>query len=210
MKKLFTALCLILSALIPQLSYANPVEGKDYTRLASIQPTTPGKIEVIEFFWYGCSHCYTIEPSIEAWTKTLPADVSFRREHVIWPGRPDLAQYAKLYHTLSAMGIIDSYQLRAFKAIQQDRIDLRQENTLFEWVKKSGIDLIKFQNIYHSFAIQTQVTRTEDLTRRYAINAVPIFIVNGQYQTSPAMVGSEDGALTKVLTALINKARRQK
>lgn len=208
MQKLLTYFLFALSILTSSIVNANITEGKDYTRLPTAQPTTPGKIEVIEFFWYGCSHCYTIEPYIDAWAKKLPTDVIFRREHIAWPGRADLIPHAKLYYTLNTMGL--THKLDAFKAIQQDRLELRREDTLFDWVAKEGVDVKQFKNVYHSFGTQSQVARAQDMTKRYAINAVPTFVVNGKYQTSPGLIGKEDGTITTVLDALITKERKQK
>lgn len=185
-------------------------EGKEYARLSAPQPSDSAKIEIIEFFWYGCFHCYMIEPYIETWAKKLPADVHFRREHIIWPTRPDLLPHAKIFYTFQAMGVENKYQLAAFKAIQQDRLELRREDTLFEWVKKQGMDPNNFKAIYHSFAIQAQVSRAQDMVKRYRVDAVPAFIVNGKYLTSPAQVGKEDGTITRVLDQLIDKERKKK
>jgi thiol:disulfide interchange protein DsbA len=209
LKKLFAIAWVFVSLFVGTASAAL-TEGKEYTRLATPQPTTPGKIEIIEFFWYGCPHCYTIEPLIEAWAKQLPADVSFKREHIIWAGRPDLTPHAKIYYTLTAVGLADKYQLATFKAIQHDRIELRRENTLFDWVSKQGIDSNKFKTTYHSFAVQSQASRVEDMTKRYKIESVPAFVVNGKYLTSPAQIGKEDGTLTQVLDELIALERRKR
>jgi thiol:disulfide interchange protein DsbA len=209
-KKLLIIIGCLISFLTVGTASATLTEGKEYKRLATPQPTTPGKIEVTEFFWYNCPHCYTIEPLIDAWAKKLPADVSFKREHIIWAGRPDLIPHAKIYYTLTAMGLADTYQLPTFKAIQRERLELRQEKTLFDWVSKQGINRNKFESTYHSFAVQSQISRVKDMTKRYKIEGVPAFVVNGQYITSPAQIGKEDGTITDVLDALIALERKKK
>lgn len=210
MKKFLTYIFLTFATLISGPAYATLTEGKEYVLLPQPQPTTAGKIEVIEFFWYGCSHCYTIEASIEDWASKLPTDVLFKREHIVWPGRPDLAPHAKLYYTLNTMGLINKYQLKVFRAIQEDRIELRREETLFDWVAKAGIDLKEFKNIYHSFGMQSQLARSQNMTVDYAIQGVPTFVVNGKYQTSPALINKTNGSITNVLNALIAKERQHK
>lgn len=208
MKKFLAYLFLACTALMYNIANAALTEGKEYVLLTQPQPATPEKIEVIEFFWYGCSHCYTIETSIEDWAKKLPADVVFKREHIVWPGRPDLIPHAKLYYTLNTMGLINKYQLKVFKAIQEDRIELRREETLFDWVAKEGIDLKEFKSIYHSFGMQSQIARAQNITVDYGIQGVPNFVVNGKYQTSPALIRNEDNSITTVLNALIAKERK--
>lgn len=210
LKKLLGITLLLLGVLIGSHVNATITEGKEYTRLKTPQPISPGKIEVIEFFWYGCPHCYMIEPYVEAWAKKLPPDVTFKREHIIWPGRPDLIPHAKIYYTLHAMALDNKYQLATFKAVQRDRVELRREDTLFEWVKQQGLDIKKFKDTYASFAVQSHIARMQDMTKRYQIEAVPAFIVNGKYLTSPAQIGKEDGLITKVLDELIDVERKKK
>ena len=209
MKKLLAIAWVVVSILAVGHACAAITEGKEYTRLATPQPTTPGKIEIIEFFWYGCPHCYTIEPIIEAWAKKLPADVSVKREHIIWPGSSSLILQAKIYYTLAAMGLADTYQLATFKAIQRDQIDLRQEDILLDWVSKQGIDSNKFKATYHSFTVQSQPPRLLNLTKNYQIKAVPAFVVNGKYLTSPAQSGKETNSITQVLDELIALERKK-
>lgn len=210
LKKLLAITVFLLGALFIGTAQAAITAGKEYSVLASPQPAPAGKIEVVEFFWYGCPHCYTIEPYIENWAKKLPADVTFRREHIIWAGRPDLVPHAKIYYTLMAMNLADKYQLTTFKAVQQDRVELRREPTLFAWAEKQGINRDQFKQTYNSFAVQSQISRAQDLAKRYNIEAVPAFIVNGTYLTSPAQIGKEDGTITKVLDELIAMARKKK
>ena len=92
-------------------------DGPEFTRLATQQPTeTPGKIEVIEFFWYGCPHCNKLEPMVEAWEKRLPKDVVLRREHVIWGGRKEIEVHARLFLTLRAMNLLEQHHRAVFDA----------------------------------------------------------------------------------------------
>ena len=118
--------------------------GKEYKALTPAKPVAvAGKAEVIEFFWYGCPHCFAVEPHVESWAAKLPKDVNFRRVHVMWDGRNDMEGHAKLFLALQAMGIEGKYQMAVMKAIQSDKIELRDEAKLFDWVKKQGIDVAK-------------------------------------------------------------------
>ncbi|QNM95302.1 thiol:disulfide interchange protein DsbA/DsbL [Chitinimonas koreensis] len=159
------------------------------TRLKTPQPVEqPGKIEVIEFFWYGCPHCNQLEPLVNRWERTLPKDVVFRREHVLWDGRSDMDGHARLFATLKTMGLL-TQQKAVFDAIHGGKVELRDEMTLFEWVAKRGIDRRQFEGIYKSFGMGSQLARAKQLTRAYGLNEVPAFVVNGKYLTSPHQAG---------------------
>ncbi|UXY15734.1 thiol:disulfide interchange protein DsbA/DsbL [Chitiniphilus purpureus] len=191
------------------LVQAAPQEGKDYQRLAAPQPVAqPGKLEVIEFFWYGCPHCYAIEPHAEAWAKTLPKDVNFRRVHVMWPGRGDLEGHAKIFVTLQQMGLAEKHSLAVFNAVQRDRLELRREEVLFNWVKKQGIDVAKFKSIYSGFGMSVAINKLAQATQAYRVEGVPLFVVNGKYMTSPGMVGREDNSVFAVIDALLASERK--
>jgi thiol:disulfide interchange protein DsbA len=184
-------------------------EGKDFKAQAKPMPVAvAGKQEVIEFFWYGCPHCFAVEPYVEEWAAKLPKDVNFRRVHVMWDGRNDMEGHAKIFLALQAMGLDAKYQMAVMKAVQADRIELRNEAKLFEWVKSQGIDVDKFKANYNGFSTNVQLKNLATMTRDYQIDGVPTFIVNGKWVTSPAMVGSEDATITKMLDELIAKGRK--
>lgn len=197
-----------LGLLTAGLAQAEVKEGRDYKLLnPAKQVEVPGKIEVIEFFWYGCPHCKTIEPFVDSWAKKLPKDVNFRRVHVVWPGRNDIEAHAKLFAALQAMGQEVRLQSAIFKAVQQDRIELRREATLFDWLKKQGVDINQFKANYGTFTSNIALKKMEQTTQNYGVDGVPLFVVNGKYLTSPAMLGKEDATLTRVLDELIAKER---
>ena len=176
-------------------------QGEEFTRLPKPQPVdTPGKIEVIEFFWYGCPHCNALEPAVEAWEKQLPKDVAFRREHVIWPGRDDTEAHARLFITLRAVGLLDKHHRAVFDAIHKDKTSLRTEKDIADWAAKRGIDRARFEATWKSFGVNTQVSRARDLTNKFLVDGVPSFGVNGKYFTS---LGSARGE--KRLFEVVNK-----
>jgi thiol:disulfide interchange protein DsbA len=184
---------------------ATPVEGKEYTRLQMQQPTEQnGKVEVIEFFWYGCSHCADFEPLLKAWLKRLPPDVSFRKVPAIF--RADWAPGARLYYTLEALGLLEKHNDAVFNAMVRQRINLNDERILTEWVAKQGIDVQKFMAMYKSFAVDGKVRKAAEMTQEYGFGGVPAVIVGGKYL--PAPVGTMQDML-RVVDGLIEKNRAE-
>ncbi|WP_269531530.1 thiol:disulfide interchange protein DsbA/DsbL [Chitinimonas sp. BJYL2] len=194
-------------ALLALNSQAEPRAGVDFEYLPAAQATeAPGKIEVIEFFWFGCPHCYHLEPKVQAWEKTLGKDVVFRREHVLWNGRSDMEGHVRLFATLKMLGKLNALTPAAFDAIQRDRIELRDEVKLFEWVAAQGIPREQFENAYRSFGAQAGLARARQLTLDHRVDGVPTFIVNGKYKTSVTKTGNED-KLFVVVNELVAKER---
>ncbi|KAF0812308.1 Thiol:disulfide interchange protein DsbA [Andreprevotia sp. IGB-42] len=183
-------------------------EGTDYKKMATPQPVAQaGKLEVVEFFWYGCPHCFKVEPFVEEWAAKLPKDVNFRRVHVYWPGRTDIEGHAKIFLALQSMGVEAKYQQAVFNAIQKDGLELRREEVLFDWVKKQGIDLNKFKANYNGFSTTQQLNKLDQMGRDYGVDGVPMFFVNGKYITSPSMTGREDDSALKVVDELLARER---
>jgi thiol:disulfide interchange protein DsbA len=165
-------------------------EGVNYTRIVPAQPTSvaAGQVEVLEFFWYACPHCYSIDPLVEKWNKTKPAYVSFSRVHVMWSeGHRSLA---RLFYTLESMGKLDQMHGEIFKAIHvggnplvandpNDTAETERIQALF--VKKFGISEDDFRKAYHSFAVDTALQKADQLMERYRIDAVPTFVINGKF-----------------------------
>jgi thiol:disulfide interchange protein DsbA len=182
--------------------------GKDYDTLPNPVPTeSSGRIEVIEFFWYGCIHCNNLQPRVDVWRKTLPADVVFRQEHAMWPDRSDMAGHARLFVTLKLMGQAERLNAAVFDAIHREKIELRDRKVLLDWVARQGLDAKAFEAVYDSFAARTQFTRAMQLTRDYRLTATPVFAVNGRYITSPGKLNSETRVF-EVLDALIAQVRQ--
>lgn len=208
LKKWIKTVVLAASLLSTSAAFAF-TEGKDFKALSKPMPVAvAGKQEVIEFFWYGCPHCFSVEPYVESWAAKLPKDVNFRRVHVMWDGRNDMEGHAKIFLALQAMGLDGKHQKAVMKAIQTDRIELRDEAKLLDWVKKQGIDVAKFKANYNGFSTNVQLKNLATMTRDYQVDGVPMFIVNGKWVTSPSMVGAEDATLTKMLDELIAKGRQ--
>lgn len=192
---------------MPAFAQGAPVEGKDYVRLGQPQPVPPGKIEVIEFFWYGCPHCNAFEPALEAWAKKLPPDVAFRRVPVAFRDEPFVA-HQKIYYALEAMGQLDAMHRKVFYAIHNDRARLDKVADISAFMAKNGVDGAKFTELFGSFSVQTKATQAKRLSEAYQIDGVPALGVQGRYFTSGTLAGSTQRSLVVAdhLIALVRKA----
>lgn len=184
------------------------VEGKDYTVLSSPQPTqNADKIEVLEFFWYGCPHCNTLHPYIQAWLGTISEDIDFHYVPAIF--RASWVPAAKTFYALQAINATKKLYDNIYDAIHLQKIDLNKEPVLFDWVEKQGIDRKKFEDAYKSFAVQNKVARSTQMSRQYKLSGVPALVVDGKYLTSGKMGGSSEDTI-KILNQLIEKARNER
>lgn len=186
---------------------ATPDEGIDYRTLREIVPTSsPGKIEVLEFFWYACPHCYHLEPHLAKWKASLSADVTFRRVHVAFRGDT----HQKIFYTLEAMGRAEALNAKVFDEIHQRNNPLAGLPDAAEWARKQGLDVAKFEAAWNSFGVQTQQKRANALVAGYRVDGVPTFGINGRYVTSPAMVGGSHVRALQVVDFLIAQERKAK
>jgi thiol:disulfide interchange protein DsbA len=183
-------------------------EGHDYTRLKNAQPVATGnKVEVLEFFWYRCPHCFQLEPGLDKWLKALPKDAEVRRVPAVF--RDDWMPGAKLYYTLEQMGLVSRLHAKVFDAYHLENLNLNDPALLGGWIARQGVDRKKFEGIYNSFSIQSKATQGARLATAYGIAGVPTFIVDGKYMTSESMTQSEP-RLFEVLDQLIVKARAER
>ncbi len=189
------------------LAQAGPVEGKDYVRLQQRQPTQdPKKIEVVEFFWYGCSHCYTFEPALDAWAKKLPADVNFRRMPVAFRELP-FVLHQKLYFALESMGLVDSLHRKVFSAMHVEKQKLDTPEAIGDWAAKNGVDRAKFLDALNSFSVQAKAKQAAALSAGYKIDGTPALGINGSFYTSGSLAGSPERALA-VTDFLLAQSRK--
>ena len=185
-----------------------PVECREFTKITPAQPqTASGKIEVLEFFSYACPHCNAFEPTIEAWAKTLPADVVLRRVPVPFLMNYDNFQHA--YYALETMGAVEAMQQKIFRAIHVDRQRLEKPEDIAAFIGKNGGDATKFMAAFKSFSVATSVGRAKKMMADYKIDSVPTLIVQGRWMTSPSIAGSQERALV-VVEQLVQRARSGK
>ena len=170
------------------LAQGGPVEGRHYTALAQALPTPPGKIEVVEFFWYGCPHCYAFEPAIEAWAKQLPADVAFRKVHVAF--RANVKIHQRMFYALEAMGKEAAARPAIFNAMHKQGLSLDDAKSQAKFLSPLGIDPAKYQDAYNSFGVVTKCQQAEKLSEAYRIDGVPSIGIAGRFLTSPSQAAA--------------------
>ena len=185
--------------------FAAPVEGTDYKLIDPAQPTSSGnKIEVLEFFFYGCSHCYYLHPELTAWGKKMPKDVELVLVPTIF--NPGWEPMAYTYYALEALGKSHELHNALYDAWNVNNINLSDESKISAFVAKHGVDSKKFSEAYRSFGVQSKIMRSKQLTQSYAIRGTPTLIVDGKY----LITGLQPGAAVKVLAELVEKARKER
>jgi len=176
-------------------------EGIDFTILPNPQPTETGdKIEVLEVFMYSCPHCFHLEPTLEKWRETQPANVAFRRMPAVFSTKPDLQ--AQAFYAAELLGAQEKFTLAMFDAIHVKKQKISDENVVVTIAEGAGIDGAEFRKALNSFDVNMKVNRARNVTKNYGIDGVPAVVVNGKYRTSPAQTGSREG-LVKVIDQLI-------
>ena len=181
------------------------VAGRDYQVLRSVQRSdSPGKIEVIEYFSYGCPHCYDLHPLITQWSRKLAKDVVFRRV-AISIGHRSWANLAQATYTLESSGDLARLDDALFDALHKERLPLTDEKSIGEWVGRHGVDAAKFAAAYHAFSVVNKVTRAEDVARADRINALPTVVVAGKF----AVLGHTHQDTLRIADELIAKARAE-
>ena len=188
---------------------AGLVEGKDFTRIETPQPSgaPAGKVEVLEFFSYACPHCSAFEPTMEEWEKKQPADVVVRRVPV--PFLMNAENFMHTYYALETIGAVQALQLKIFRAIHNDRQRLDTPENIAAFVGKNGGDAAKFLAAFKSFSVATSVNRAKKMMADYKVDSVPTLVVNGRWMTSPSIAGSSERSLT-VVEQLAQRARTAK
>lgn len=184
-----------------------PEENIHYREIPFAQPVETGdKIEVREFFWYGCPHCYHLEPALKSWLKRMPANVQFVRT-------PGVAQswlvHAQAYYAFESLGVVDKVHEPFFSAVQTDRGAYNTPEAIAKFVAKHGVDAKKFQDAYASFAVRLKLERAKRQNLEFGVQSVPTIAVDGKYLTSSSMAGGEE-AVMKVVDFLIEKAAKER
>ena len=182
--------------------------GRDYTLVEPPQPKVGGgKIEVIEFFSYGCSHCNDFHPLITAWAASLPKDVVFRRVPVSF-NRPPWARLASIYHSLDATGNVEKLDSLVFAAVHRDRIIFESNEAVGAWATSKGADGKKIADAMGSFGVQSRLKAGDQEATRYGISGVPAMAVNGRYLVNNAAAPNY-GSLLKLVDVVVAKARSE-
>ncbi len=168
-----------------------PESGTDYLVLDKRAPVEApaGKIEIVEFFWYSCPHCNAFEPTLDAWIKRAPKDISVRRVPVAF--RDDFVPQQRLYFALEAMGLVEKLHNKVFAAVHVEKQALNKVDDIAAWVAKQGVDKAKFLEQYNSFSVSTKAGKGTQLQNTYKVEGVPALGVAGRFYT--------DGTLSKTM-----------
>ena len=208
MRNLILSAALVSASLFGMSAQAAnvPLEaGKTYVELSSAVPVAaPGKIEVVELFWYGCPHCYSFEPVVNPWAEKLPADVNFVRIPAMFGGPWDA--HGQMFLTLEAMGVENKVHAAVFNAIQKEGKRLTDKNDMADFLATQGVDKDKFLATFDSFAIKGQIVKAKELAKQYEISGVPTMVVNGKYRFDLGTAGGPEQTLN-VADQLIAKER---
>lgn len=181
-------------------------EGFDYRVLTIAQPIdTKGKVEVIEFFWYGCPHCYEFEPELKGWIKRQNKDVVFKKVPIAF--REELMPHSQLFYALESMGKGDALNDKIMFAMHRENKRLLNENEIADWVAAQGVDRNAFLAAYRSFAVLSKARAANQLGNSYRIDGVPTVAVQGKYITSPSIAGTRAKAVN-VMDFLVSKVRK--
>ena len=174
-----------------------------YVELNPPQQVESGnKIEVLEFFWYGCIHCYNLEPRLEMWLKTKPQDVEFRRVPAVFNER--WGHDAAIFYAFDALGVLDKLHRPFFDAIHRDRLRTDNAAALNQWLEKNGVDPKKFETTVKSFGVQSKARRAVRLTNDYRIDGTPAMTVHGRYTVAAG------DAMLETVNQLIAAVRKSK
>lgn len=178
--------------------------GKDYTVVPNpVKVEVPGKIEVREFFWYGCPHCFRLEPYMQTWLKQIPKDVRFVRTPAAM--NPLWEQGARAYYASEALGIRQKAHLQLFHDIHVGQKNILEEATFAKFYTRYGVPEAKFTSTYKSFPVTAKIAQAKQLAQAYQLSGVPAVVVNGKY-----IVQGEDGKVTQVVSYLVEKERKGK
>ena len=202
----------LLALLFPLLAVSQVlaegyVEGTSYLKLAKPQPTASAdRIEVVELFWYGCSHCFKLEPYLQDWLATKPDDVEFIRLPAILG--PSWELLARAYFTADILGVTNKTHATLFDVIHEKKNKLNSDDKLRAFFIDHGVSAEEFDKTFNSFAVAIKLNNARLMTRRYVITGVPTLIVNGKYSTSASLAGGNP-AIIKVVDYLVARERKQ-
>jgi protein dithiol oxidoreductase (disulfide-forming) len=198
----------LMAATFAATAQEQMTEGKEFLRLKPPQDVESGtKIEVIEFYSYGCNHCRDLEEFLGPWTKKVPADVAFKRVPVAF--QPAWASLGKIYYTLEALGREDMTP-KVFQAIHGAGAKLHEEKVFFEWAGNNGLDAAKVQEMWGSFAVNSKMNRAKTLAGNYSVDSVPMLFVDGKFKVQPHLLKGSHKDVPAALDFLIAKARTER
>jgi len=198
----------VLFTLLVSFASIVSAESLGYETISPAQPTSnPDKVEVIEFFWYGCPHCYSFEPVLEKWVKALPKNVEFIRQPAVFS---DLwGKHAKAYYTAEALGVVDKIHADFFDALQEKKLKLETEDQLAKFFAEHGVKDSDFRTTFNSFLVDAKIRQATGMAARYGVTGVPAIIINGKFRTNGTLAGSHE-KMIEVMDKLIKQESGKK
>lgn len=197
----------LTSALIALAPVTLHAQARGYAELPAPQAVESGsKIEVREFFWYGCPHCYAVEPIVERWLKRKPANVEFIRTPAT---APRWLVHAQAFYAFEALGATVKTHSALFKALHEKNRKLENQEALAEFAAEQGLDATKFREAFNSFGVRTKLEKAKRINEVYGVTSVPMFSVDGKYMTSAELAGGDEAVMT-VVDQLVQKAAQER
>lgn len=201
LKQTFAMLFILLST----QAYAESIVGHEYKLVKPPQQTSSGdKIEVLDFFFYGCGHCYSMHPNLTAWEKTLPKDVDLVLVPTVF--NPSWEAMANTYYALEVLGLNHKLHNDLYEIWNVQKKALTTEADIIDVLSKRGVDSKKFSDAYHSFGVKSKVTRSKQMSQAYGIRGTPTVIIDGKY----LITGLQPADSINVMNALIDKVRKER
>ena len=198
---------LLLPILMLSISsvYAEWGEGWDPIEPPIATSVPDGKVEVVEFFWYGCPHCFTMEPALNAWLKNKPENVVFKR--VPSPLNASWTVHAQFYYAAEALGVTDQLHEPLFEAMHVKKRKLFDKNSLIDFAVEQGVDRQKFSDAWNSFGVYVKVQQAKKLGQRYGLDGVPAIGIDGKYKTSGSLAGTYS-KMFEIVSQLVAKSSK--
>ena len=207
MKKLIM-MAMLAGFMVPALARAELLEGVEYQRLTTPQTVETGaKVEVREFFWYGCPHCYVLEPYLETWVKTLPKNAAFVRTPGVFNER--WAVHARAYYAFEALGLTTKLHRKFFDAMHVEKRTFEDPALIADFVAEQGGNRKAFLDTYASFGVQNSVGRATRLAQAIQMQSVPTLMIDGKYVTNANIAGGYD-KVPEILNFLVKKAAAER
>lgn len=205
-RRLFSAFAIALLT-VACLAPAAAQQQQPFTEITPpIATDDKSKVEVVEFFWYECPHCFALEPQLEAWVKKLPKDTQFKRVPAMFNQRWALS--ARVFYTLEAIGELDRLHKPLFEAIHKGGLKVTNDKQMMDWLERQKADTGKFNAAFRSFAVESKLKRALDLTQASKIDGVPALMVNGRYLVTAGGANTEARMLA-IADSLIEQSRKQ-
>jgi len=206
------ALALLAAACVAGAAQAQEIRARQNLeyRLIAPQPVETGqRIEVIDFFWYGCPHCNDLQPALEGWIRRKPADVALRRVPAIL--RDSWAPHARIFYTLEQLGEVERLHLKVYESYHVGRLQMSKPDVMVEWAATNGIDRKRWLEAYSSPAVDAKVRRARELSAAYTVQVTPTLVVDGRYLTSGQQVpGSDIRDIVPILEDVVRLARQRR